>query len=75
MSSADAKKLVRQTFDGAAEMLQQEDFGELRKRVTSPTGTTAAGLQALYDNDFKRIVGDCVTSAANRSRELGKEFE
>lgn len=75
LSSADAKKLVRQTFDGAAEMLQQEDFGELRKRVTSPNGTTAAGLQALYDNDFKRIVGDCVTSAANRSRELGKEFE
>ena len=27
LSKADAKKLVRQTFAGAAEMLQQEDFG------------------------------------------------
>ncbi|RNF41107.1 pyrroline-5-carboxylate reductase [Planococcus salinus] len=75
LSSADAKKLVRQTFDGAAEMMQQNDFTELRKKVTSPNGTTAAGLESLENNQFKKIINDCVTQAAKRSRELGKEFE
>ncbi len=75
LSQADARKLVRQTFDGAAEMLQQEDFGVLRERVTSPNGTTAAGLQALYNNDFKHVINECVTAATERSRELGKEFK
>ena len=75
LSSSDAKKLVRQTFEGAAEMMQQHDFGELRKKVTSPNGTTAAGLAALEDNGFKEIIGKCVKQAAKRSRELGKEFE
>lgn len=75
LSSADAKKLVRQTFLGAAEMMQQEDFAELRRKVTSPNGTTAAGLESLESNDFKDIIGQCVTAAANRSKELGKEFK
>ncbi|HSI67211.1 MAG TPA: pyrroline-5-carboxylate reductase [Planococcus sp. (in: firmicutes)] len=75
LSSADAKRLVRQTFAGAAEMLQLEDFAELRKKVTSPNGTTAAGLAALDEKDFKGAVAHCVDSAAARSRELGKEFK
>ncbi len=74
LSKADAKKLVRQTFAGAAEMLQQEDFAELRIKVTSPNGTTAAGLKSLEKNNFKEIVGECVSEASKRSRELGKEF-
>lgn len=75
LSSADAKKLVRQTFLGAAEMMQQEDFAELRQKVTSPNGTTAAGLKTLADNHFSDIVGHCISAATDRSRELGKEFE
>lgn len=75
LSAADAKKLVRQTFLGAAEMMQQEDFAELRQKVTSPNGTTAAGLESLADNHFKEIVGKCVSAATARSRELGKEFK
>lgn len=75
LSLADAKKLVRQTFSGAAEMLQQEDFAELRIKVTSPNGTTAAGLNSLAENDFKNIVNQCVTKASERSKELGKEFK
>ncbi len=75
LSSADAKKLVRQTFLGAAEMMQQEDFAELRQKVTSPNGTTAAGLKSLADNQFSDIVGQCVRAATDRSRELGKEFK
>lgn len=75
LSAADSKKLVRQTFLGAAEMMQQEDFSELRIKVTSPNGTTAAGLNSLADNNFKEIVEQCVSAAASRSRELGKEFK
>ena len=75
LSHADAKKLVRQTFSGAAEMLQQEDFAELRIKVTSPNGTTAAGLRSLEEHHFKEVIGDCVTAASKRSQELGKEFK
>ncbi|TWT09183.1 pyrroline-5-carboxylate reductase [Planomicrobium sp. CPCC 101079] len=75
LSLADATKLVRQTFDGAADMLQQEDFGELRKKVTSPNGTTAAGIAALDSLQFKKTVSACVEAAAGRSQELGREFD
>lgn len=75
LSSADAKKLVRQTFAGASVMLQQEDFAELRQKVTSPNGTTAAGLASLEENGFKEIINGCVTQASKRSKELGKEFK
>lgn len=75
LSLADAKKLVRQTFSGAADMLQHEDFAELRKKVTSPNGTTAAGLASLEENGFKGVIGQCIEQAANRSRALGREFQ
>ena len=74
LSLADATKLVRQTFSGAADMLQQGDFGELRLKVTSPNGTTAAGIAALEKNGFKETIGECIKEAANRSQELGREF-
>ncbi|PSL41100.1 pyrroline-5-carboxylate reductase [Planomicrobium soli] len=75
LSLADATKLVRQTFDGAADMLQQSDFGELRQKVTSPNGTTAAGIAALESLQFKETVNACVKAAADRSQELGREFD
>lgn len=75
LSPGDAKKLVRQTFSGAADMLQHDDFAELRKRVTSPNGTTAAGIASLEKNDFKGTVGQCIEQTAARSRALGREFE
>lgn len=75
LSLSDAKRLVRQTFSGAADMMQTEDFAELRKKVTSPNGTTAAGLAALERNNLKEIVGECVTDAAERAQALGREFD
>jgi pyrroline-5-carboxylate reductase len=75
LSLADATKLVRQTFSGAADMLQQDDFGDLREKVTSPNGTTAAGVAALEQLRFKETVYACVKAAANRSQELGREFD
>lgn len=75
LSPADAKRLVRQTFAGASDMLQHEDFAVLRRKVTSPNGTTAAGIAALERNDFKGIIGECVKDAASRSQALGREFK
>jgi pyrroline-5-carboxylate reductase len=75
LSLEDATKLVRHTFSGAAEMLQHGEFAELRQKVTSPNGTTAAGIAALEKHRFKESVNACVEASTNRSQELGREFD
>lgn len=71
-----AKRLAVQTLVGAARMLTEtsEDPGELRRRVTSPGGTTMAALQTLDARGFARSVHEAVDRAAQRSRELAGEF-
>ena len=68
-----ATTLVHGTIRGAGVMLT--DSGEtaetLRAGVTSPGGTTAAGLRALESASFRAAVLDAVTAATERSRELG----
>lgn len=71
-----AKSLIAQTVIGAGEMLKQSnDSAEiLRQNVTSPNGTTAAGIQTLSEYNFQKAVINCVKSAKNRSIELGREL-
>lgn len=66
------RKLMSQTLAGSAAMLQylDEDPSELRRKVTSPGGTTEAGLKALDAHHFKEAVFECIKSAEKRSREL-----
>ena len=67
-----ARALTTQTIFGAAKLLFEstEDAAELRRRVTSPNGTTAAAIAAFDDRDVKAAIADGVVAAAKRSAEL-----
>lgn len=71
-----ARDLIVQTLEGAAAMLKQtkEEPAVLREKVTSPNGTTEAGLRALEQGHFKEVIASCIERATLRSIELGKEF-
>ena len=64
---------MQQTLLGAATLLAEGDDGPeaLRAAVTSPGGTTAAGLRALEPRGVRGAFLDAVTAATDRSRELG----
>lgn len=75
LEQATIRTLAVQTVAGAAEMLKQtsEEPKALRKKVTSPGGTTAAGIQALKNHHFKETIQACIDDATKRSIELAKE--
>ncbi len=69
-----ATALAVQTVLGAAKLINEEPQSpaELRAMVTSPGGTTIAGLKALEDGAFRATVMNAVQAATLRSLELGK---
>jgi pyrroline-5-carboxylate reductase len=74
MSPELAGELAARTVAGAAEMVLQtgETPAVLRDRVTSPGGTTLAGLGVLRDRGFGELVSEAVKAATRRSVELGQ---
>jgi pyrroline-5-carboxylate reductase len=68
-----ATRLAAQTLRGAAEMVLStgEHPGVLKDRVTSPGGTTIAGIQALENGGLRAALMAAVEAAAKRSMELG----
>jgi len=69
-----AHTMAVQTVLGTAKLCQEEDLhpAKLKDMVTSPGGTTIAGLHALESGGFRGLVMDAVSAAAARSKELGK---
>ncbi|MFE5319830.1 pyrroline-5-carboxylate reductase [Paenibacillus sp. NPDC056579] len=69
-----AKQLTVQTVLGAAKMVELtgEDPADLRRKVTSPNGTTQAALETLERHDFSVGVTKAVLRSAERAGELGE---
>ena len=72
-----AKGLVLQTAKGAALLAAEADkegqtAAELRRKVTSPGGTTEAAVKIFEKGDFGGLVAQAVKKAFERSRELSK---
>ncbi|ADH85772.1 pyrroline-5-carboxylate reductase [Desulfurivibrio alkaliphilus] len=68
-----AAVLARQTIAGSLQLVEEsrQSPAELRAMVTSPGGTTIAGLHALERGAFRALIMDAVEAATRRSRELG----
>lgn len=74
LSDTDAALLARRTAYGAGLMLEQspEPADELRRRVTSPGGTTQAAIESLDRARWADITRSAIHAAQQRGRELGR---
>lgn len=72
-----AKELVVQTVLGAAQMVNTtgEEPADLRRKVTSPNGTTQAALQRMDEHHFTEAIKQAVHRSAERAGELGADIE
>ncbi|HEY0966887.1 MAG TPA: pyrroline-5-carboxylate reductase [Opitutaceae bacterium] len=75
LSREAAVLLAQETVLGAARLLaeSQAEPEELRNQVTSPNGTTFAGLQRMAAHDFRGILRETVLAAKTRSEELSRD--
>jgi pyrroline-5-carboxylate reductase len=76
LDSVVARELIVQTLLGASEMIASSDKhpSQLRKEVTSPNGTTEAGITILQERGFEDALISCVKRATERSNELKTMF-
>jgi len=75
LPSETATKLVLQTAAGAAKLAMEADntgetTAELRRKVTSPGGTTEAALNVLKQGGFDSLFSKAIKKARDRSRQL-----
>lgn len=70
-----SEKLAVETLLGAARLLARKKIDPeiLRDQVTSPNGTTYAGLQRMKAGDFRGLIRETVLAATARSKELSKD--
>ncbi|WDG17537.1 pyrroline-5-carboxylate reductase [Microbacterium sp. Clip185] len=70
-----ARLMAEQTFIGAAALLDAtgEDPAELRRRVTSPKGTTERAVAVLQDARLEQIFAEATDAALARAKELAAE--
>ena len=74
LTELQAGQLARETVIGAAVLMQQSKDApaELRRKVTTPNGTTQAAIETLQAGDFSGLMIKAIAAAAKRSKELGK---
>ncbi|GGH87477.1 pyrroline-5-carboxylate reductase [Pullulanibacillus pueri] len=72
-----SEDLIIQTLVGAAEMLKLKKASPttLRKQITSPGGTTQAGITTLEEYKFQEAILHAIRRATERSMELGSPFQ
>lgn len=75
--AATARALALGAIEGAARCVRAQGGGpaELRAQVTSPNGTTAAGLAALRDGGFEPLIAKAFDAARHRAAELGAQAD
>ena len=71
-----ASQLTLQTALGAAHMASSSDVdaAELRRRVTSPNGTTEAAIKSFQAGGFEALVEKALGAAAHRSAEMAEQL-
>lgn len=71
-----ARDLAVQTVLGAASMVQQtqEDPAELRRKVTSPNGTTQAAIEVFDQQQLKETIQAGVRRCIERAKEIGEQI-
>jgi pyrroline-5-carboxylate reductase len=73
LNKDDAFDLALQTAVGTSKLIDTSiSPTKLREMVTSPGGTTAAGLKVFDEKGFRDIVTAAMEAAKNRAAELGK---
>lgn len=75
LSNETARTLILQTLFGAGKMMLETGLSarELRKQVTSPGGTTMAGIREFDNARCKETIEQVIEAATHRSREMGEE--
>ncbi len=73
LDAVSAETLVLDTVKGAAMLagLRSESPEALRRRVTSPGGTTEAAIGVLKERGWPEIMNEAISAAVSRSRKLG----
>ena len=76
LDTEQASALALQTMIGAAKMaMDSEDApAELRRKVTSPNGTTQAAVESMQANDIGRQIGEAMQACYDRSQALSEEM-
>jgi pyrroline-5-carboxylate reductase len=71
LPEAEARELLQETLQGTLALLQEGLSPQrIRQMVTSPGGTTEAGLGVLKERGFEETVKEALLAAARRAREL-----
>ncbi|KAG2204535.1 hypothetical protein INT47_012594 [Mucor saturninus] len=76
LSLEDSKALTIQTCIGAARMAQtsEDDLATLRRKVTSPKGTTEAAVKSMEASNIRGIMANAVFAAQDRGKELAEQL-